>query len=203
MIINLALIPIEKAMNAYVALDQDTVIELKKLSNKTIKIVITDWNLTFFCTLRDGEFKLSIDHGGPVDATLSGTLFGLLRTGLAKGETSVAFKNKIDITGDTHLAQSIQAILKQIDIDWEEHLSKCTGDALAFSIGKTIKKASRILRHSADSIKESTQEYLHEEIDIAPTKNEINALYKDIRHTRDAVERLEARIKMIEAKNKS
>ena len=46
--ISLALVGLEKAINAYLKLAPDTITQLATLKGKAIKVDITDWHISFF-----------------------------------------------------------------------------------------------------------------------------------------------------------
>jgi ubiquinone biosynthesis accessory factor UbiJ len=199
MIANLALLPIEKAINAFLAMDEATLAQLTQAQGKVIKLNIKDWCLTGYCTFSNTGVTLSAEHYGTIDTTVTGTLFGLFRVGVARGETTAAFGNGIEITGDTELGQQLQHIFQHMDIDWEEQLSNVTSDRIAHRTAQAAKKTQGIIKQTSESITEATLEYVHEEAQLLPTKDEVDHFTQQVRDTRDAVDRLEARIQFMNA----
>lgn len=55
---------------------------------------------------------------------------------------------EIDIQGERLLVSQLQSILFALDIDWEEPLSKLTGDVFAHEINRFAQDAKRFLRSS-------------------------------------------------------
>lgn len=195
--LSLALYGLETAINNFLRLDPDAIHYLKKIEGKIIKIEITDWCLHFFIRPDGQGIQLLSDTQQSPDAVIRGTLFGLLRTGCAKATGSALFKNTIEIDGDTETGEILRDLLQKIDIDWEEHLSKLTGDILAHKIGHQVRKTIQFTQHSITTLEENIKEYLHEEVRYFPTSQQLEEFYQNIATLRDDVDRLEARINRI------
>src|SRR3990167_6852337 len=124
----LALSGLEKAINAYLRLDPESIQRLAQLDKKIIEIEITDWQFHFYIQPNQQGLTLLSEIKGTPDTLVAGTLFGLFNAACAKGENTALFKNSIAISGDTEVGETIRDILTTLDIDWEEHLSKRVGD---------------------------------------------------------------------------
>ena len=181
-----------------IQLDPDSKQLIDSLADKNAQLIITDWNITLYLLLQTDGIKLSFDQPSTIDTKISGKLFDLLNTGIAKGDTAKAFEHNIDVSGDIQLAEKIQAILKNIDIDLEEQLSKITGDTIAHNLGLGIKNAKSSIKKGLSSLIESGTEFAQEEAKITPTHSEVDQFYQEVRTIRDDVERLEARINLLE-----
>ena len=106
-------------------------------------------------------------------------------------------KGDIEITGDTHIASVFQNTLKQVEIDWEEHLAKYTGDTVAYQAGKVAKTFGRFARDLRNNVRLDMKDYLQDEMQVVPTKNEIDDFIADVDTLRADVDRLEARLKRL------
>ncbi|ACJ19269.1 ubiquinone biosynthesis accessory factor UbiJ [Coxiella burnetii] len=199
----LALSGLEKALNGYIRLDPDTVQQLSNLENKRIKIQISDWNIEFFIIPHKNGVQLSTSTNAEADTIISGSLFGLCRAGCAKGESSALFKNSIEISGDTEVGEKVRSIMANMDIDWEEHLSKMTGDIIAHQIGAGVRRTINFGKSAATLIRENLKDYLQAESQLVPTMDEVNSFIKSVTHLHYAVERAEIRIQRLLSKRKS
>ncbi|WP_423063178.1 ubiquinone biosynthesis accessory factor UbiJ [Candidiatus Paracoxiella cheracis] len=195
-----ALTGLEKAINAYLNLDQETIAKISKLKGKAIAIKITDWNIHFFVLPQSHGIKLNDKYSGTIDTTISGTLFGLFNAGCAKGKNEALFKNSVDINGDTELGESIREILSSVDIDWEEHLSKIMGDVVAHKVGLGISKTLEIGRHVTDTFRINIKEYLQRESKQVPTPSQVEKFIQDVHTLQNDVDRAEARLHRLLAK---
>ncbi len=198
---NIALSGLETAINIYLHLDPETIKRTAKLSNKVIKIELTDWETSFYVLPSSSGLALLADYDKKPQATISGPLSGLVRVSLDKASSQSLFKQGVKITGDVQLGEQMQDILRRIDIDWEEHLSRFVGDIFAHQIARGFKKTIQIGKHTTETLQRNMKEYLHEEAKYFPTQQQIEAFYRNIGKLRDDVDRAEARIKRLQKKH--
>lgn len=196
----LALSSLEKIINAYLQLDSDRVQRLSLLENKIIKVRIIDWNTEFFILPTKKGLQLTAASKKEPDTIISGTLLNLFKTGCAKGSSSALFKNQVEISGDTWVGEQIRDILTGIDIDWEEHLSKITGDILAHQIGLLVRGAANFGKFALETFRMDIQDYLQNESQIMPSSEEIEFFIQSVTDLKHDVDRAEARIQRLTIK---
>ena len=119
----------------------------------------------------------------------------LARLSLSKNAAPVLFSGEVVITGDARLGHQFKKILSQLDIDWEEQLSRYVGDLVAHQVGNTFRDISSWFSRSKDSMFMDAGEYLQEESRLIPAQAEIDRFNKQVDSLRDATERLQVRIK--------
>lgn len=192
-----ALAMLEQAVNAAIVLDPKTVSRLARLEGKVIAIELSGTGITL--TLQptiEGKLRLMGDYDGEVDTTLRGAPFALLR--MSSGRTGEGlFRGGVDIDGDVELGTQIQRIFEQLDIDWEEHLSRLTGDIIAHQIGNTVRGLFAWGERTAEHLGRDTADYLQEERDVLPVDWEVEEFIKGVDTLRSGVDRIEARIKRL------
>lgn len=185
---------LESAVSRYIALDPETQKRLSALSGKVLKIEVSDWERAFYITPHATGMTVKRQHDKNPDATIKGTSLTFIRLHFASEETTVALAKQLEITGDIHLAQTFNHILKQLDVDWEEQLSKFTGDSIAFQIGKFARGIRGWGKQVRRSMGLNITEYLQEETNHLPTREEIENFFSDIRRLQEDVDRLEVRL---------
>ncbi|OGO97287.1 MAG: hypothetical protein A3F41_01755 [Coxiella sp. RIFCSPHIGHO2_12_FULL_44_14] len=199
----LALHTLETALNAYLELDPATLGRLSHLQGKTIQFVIEDWRLEFFIIPSAMGIELHSKIDSQPSTVVTGRLNALLRTALAKGSNTALFENQIRIEGDLHTGETIRAILSNIDIDWEEQLSKMVGDIAAHKIGSAANRLKSAFTTGCNTLEKNLKEFLHMELRALPTPDEVNHFFNEVTHLRHAVERLEARMHRFETERKA
>ena len=110
-----------------------------------------------------------------------------------------AFK-AVKITGDADLAQLIGRLGGQLRWEYEEDLAKMIGDAPAHFAVQQGKKWISAGRSAAEDLAESIVEYASEEKKILVNKRDFMSRRNAINDLRDAVERMEKRIQLLERK---
>ncbi|MDQ1362339.1 MAG: ubiquinone biosynthesis accessory factor UbiJ, partial [Pseudomonadota bacterium] len=113
---------------------------------------------------------------------------------LAEDSASVLFGGEIRISGDTRLGHQFKKVLQQLNIDWEEHLSRYLGDMAAHQLGNAARDFAKWMRRSNQSMHLNAGEYLQEESRMVVGKAEIDRFAREVDELRDAVDRIEARI---------
>jgi len=125
-----------------------------------------------------------------VDATIRGTPVALASAGLSKQASA----RDIHLSGDLQLAQAFEALLKNIKIDWEEQLSRYTGDAIAFQAGQMARGLRQWGVQAADAFVDDLRDYLQMEARQLPMPGEVDRFNREVDDVRAAVERFELRV---------
>lgn len=198
--INQYLNPLTSLINSYLHLDATSSERLRALQHKKMQLQILPFNLNLQCTFSVRGIHLSviadeIANSDPnYNVCLSATPLQLLALCLNKKDRQLAFQKDIHLSGDAEVAQQLMQLFADLNIDWEEQLSKIFGDISVyhgFNFMKTIKKDFlKITNHLTEDIKD----YLTEEKKCVPTPDELHHFYDAIDHLRMDVDRLEANL---------
>jgi ubiquinone biosynthesis protein UbiJ len=179
--------------NRLLGLDPEVLKFCAELQGKIVALELTDLDKSIYCHPGSWGLRLSLQKPGKeVDARIKGRVFGLINLSLQEHKVSTSIQERIEITGNPAVAQKFQQILTEIDIDWEEQLSRITGDILAFRLGQGLRKTHRWIKESFDSVAQSSRDYLQEEARHLPTNPEFNQFKKGVTDMRYDVDRLEA-----------
>jgi len=197
---------IETAFNAWLKLDGEALPRFTELDGKIIRFHITGLDLNlYFLPAPSGIQVLGNypeDEGGLVDATIHGSPMALMQLSRSDNAGETMLKSNVEIEGDMRVAEKFSAILRDVDIDWEELLSKLVGDIIAHQAGQVTREITGWFKDSGESIKQNTAEYLTEESKLIPAETEITQFMDQVDDLRMDVDRLEARIKLLQSKTK-
>lgn len=199
----LILSTLESALNRYLRLDPDTLQRLAALSGKVIGIELRDLDITLYLLPHAQGMQLLDGHETAPDTLLRGTPISLARLGWAKQEKGTLFSGDVEIRGDVELGQRFKAILDGIDIDWEEQLSRLTGDVVAHQAGNAVRDILGWSRRAADTLSRDAVEYLHEESRDLPKRDEVEEFLAGVDALRSDTDRLEARVIRLQTCRKS
>ncbi len=198
---DLALASLEKAINALLALDPVAMERLARHHGRVIGIHLRGPEITlYFVPDEKGRLQLLGHIEGEPDALLSGSPLDLLRSGDTGEGSRQLFAGRVTLSGDTALAHEFGTILADLDIDWEEQLSKFTGDLVAHELGSAARQIRRYAEETADRLARDLGEYLTEEARLLPTRAEVEEFVEQVDELRDDAERLEAWVKLLERK---
>ena len=193
---------VETAINAWLKLDDEALPRFAELEGKIIRLHITgfDLNLYFFPSASGiqvlGNYP-SEENGGVVDATIHGSPMALIRLGTSSNAGETMLKSDVEIDGDMRVAEKFSAILKEVDIDWEELLSKLVGDIIAHQAGQVARGATSWFKETAEAMKLNTAEYIIEESKLSPTDAEVRDHIDQVDDVHMGVDRLAARINLL------
>ncbi|MEO5573887.1 MAG: SCP2 sterol-binding domain-containing protein [Gammaproteobacteria bacterium] len=191
---------IEAALNRYLHLDPAILPRLSALAGKVIAVEFKglDWN--WYLLPAESGIQVRNDYEGIVDTKLRGTPWALLRLGTQKkeGDTSAIFSGDVEISGDVGLGQRFKQILDEIDIDWEELLSKVIGDIPAHQAGNAARRARAWGARSLETLAHNFAEYQQEEARNLPAAYEMAGFLKAVDVIRDDVERMAQRVRRLQ-----
>lgn len=194
-------VAIETAINRVLALDPDTLTRLCAMNGKVIAIELKGMDMALYLIPGNAGLNVFAHFEGEPDTTLRGTPVGMLRMGMAENAGDSFFAGDVEISGDVELGTQFREIFDGLDIDWEEHLSRITGDVVAHKVGSFMRSAVQWGRQTLDTVGRDGAEYLQEESRDLPNRFEMDAFLSDIDTIRTDVDRLEARINRLARKN--
>jgi ubiquinone biosynthesis protein UbiJ len=201
---------VELAMNQLLKLDDDSQQRLKKIAGKSLQVTIKElpWPLLFtFSDQIDVRAVITADNNveatsEPLDCLIELNLETLPKLRDSSQLTQLIQQKHLNLIGDIYVAQTFSALLKDLDIDWEEQLSGYTGDVVAhqtFTSMRTLfDKAKTQIEQGAIEL----GEHLTQSDSIAIKPSEMSEFSRGVTHLRSATERLSARIALLEQAKK-
>lgn len=194
------LLPLELALNGVLALDSASRKRLEKLDGGTLGVYSTQPDAGLFIKVQGKRLHLAAMHEGNVTASLRGPATALLGLLLRREPIESLHASKVELSGDTAFVQQLQALLRDLDIDWEYQLSKVIGDIPTQAAADSMHKVGAELRRAGARARENVSEYLHEETAILPRADELEAFYSAIADLKLRAERLQARVDQFKRK---
>lgn len=190
---------VEAALRNYLSLDPDSPKLIEPLAGKTIALVLTPFDWTLYLCPGDGSVQVLQEWPGPVDVTLRGSPAAFARLGLSDDPHGELFAGRVAVSGDMTVARHFQRLFEKLDIDWEEHVSRFTGDLLAHRLGRMFRSGRHWLSETRQTFRLNLAEYLQEETRDLPAALETEAFYRDVDRLRADTDRLEARTARLRA----
>lgn len=191
---------VEIGGNRLLALDESALQGCAEMQGCCIAIDITDLDFQLYC--HPGSWGLRLARQAPappreVDASISGHLMALVNLGTQDDKLSTSIGERVSFHGNVALAQKVQRILAELDIDWEEALARHTGDVLAFQVHQRARKLGEWIQSSADSLLQTSSEYIREEARLSPSQPEYRQFKSRLTDLRNDVARAEARLQRL------
>jgi len=178
--------------------------ELSKYNGKILEIEVSVPSLDVFVffyqstvqlrfTNEDDTNKADKRRGDNPDGKISGSASALLGILLRPDSDRSLVNRNVKISGDSEFIQEIQILFADMEIDWQEPLSKLIGDIPAHSVDQLLKKILSFTSDSARVVTGNIDEYLHEESRLVPPLNQVEMFDQDLDSLKLKLDRLYAR----------
>jgi ubiquinone biosynthesis protein UbiJ len=201
---------IELAMNQLLKLDDDSQQRLQKLSGKSLQVTIRElpWPLLFSFSeqidvravmLSDTDLEQTTES---VDCLIELNLETLPKLRDNSQLTQLIQQKQLNLIGDIYVAQTFSALLKDLDIDWEEQLSGYTGDVVAHQTFTSMRALFDTAKAQIEQGAIELGEHLTSSDSIAVKPSEMFEFSKNVNALRSDAERLSARLALLEQTKK-
>ncbi len=143
------------------------------------------------------------------DLTITGKLFDLGRLGLAFLNNNHAsqsewmrllHQHQVQCYGDTGLLHALQAVFKQVDLDWTVLWASLVGDKLAFPVTQLFQKSKQYVYSASQNNIHALKEYLLYEKNCFVPVTESEQWIDDIMTLKNDTERLEKKLQLLNAR---
>jgi len=186
---------LETSINRYLALDFSAQDNLNALNNKSVELNIKEISSPVFFNIVNQHVKVLSTFTDDPDVRMTTTVPVLLKMGLSKEDDEALLGGDFEMSGNMDVGRQFRYIFKNVDIDWEEIISKYTGDIVAHKLGNGFRKLNHWLANTNDTIRNDIAEYLQEESRQLPSSREVDDYLQAVDDVRMAVERAETRLK--------
>jgi ubiquinone biosynthesis accessory factor UbiJ len=193
-ITGLALKPLEASINAYLSLDPELPAKLGAFEDKVVCLEFRGTWLKLYLRVQQGAIRLASDIEGQADAVISGSPAAMLKLGVQDDAAPLLFAREVDISGDARFGRQFRKLLTEMEIDWEEQLSRLIGDVASHQTMRTIDAVLQWGKRAVTSFADDAGEYLREESRDVVADAELQQFYQQVDELRDGTERLQARI---------
>lgn len=190
---------LETALNRYLRLDPATLARLVPLAGKVIAVELRGLDLTLHMLPHAGGVHLLHDYLGTPDTIISGAPFSLLRLGVDKDGRGPLLEGAVEVRGDIDAGQRFEAVLRDIDIDWEEQLSRLVGDVAAHQVGVVLRGVRDWGIRGAAHLRRDIGDYLQEESAQLPRREEVDEFTAAVDRLRGDADRLAARVRRLQS----
>jgi len=192
----------EKAISAGMKAADIQPEQLAPMVGKVLKLRVTDLDLDVWIICGEERWWLATESQENADVELSGTLGSLVETArsLTRPNAPLIFEG-LDIRGSVGVLQTMQKVFQAMDLDWEDVVTKALGPVPAGLLIKTLRAARERWLTSRESVKRQTQEYLQSEQNTVVTHTTFAHSETRMTALNRQIDRLDARIKRIEAQH--
>lgn len=191
---------INRGLSGVLSLDPDALDQIADLKGRCVLIELTAPEKQLHLLLDPEGVRIERDFNGVPDVTVKGSLTDFVKIGVAGGSVSTS---GLTISGDMELAQILQRILSQMDLDWEEALARVTGDTAARRFGVVTRKTANWAKETSTYSAENVADYFKDEkrvlasdVAVAQFEQSVTKLRQDVDRLAQRIERIKSRIRV-------
>lgn len=189
----------ESAMRQGMQLAGVTHHHLAPMAGRVLKLEIIDLKTDLWLICGESQWWLATSDQGVADVTLTGSLGALVETARSMTDPNSALVLEgLEVRGSVGVLQTLQRLLRDLDLDWQDALSQAIGPIPANLIIRTLRAAREQLITSQALAKRQLQDTLQaEHSPVIPettyqgTKDRVTALSRQL-------ERMDARLRRLE-----
>ena len=197
MIINpMTLTIFSRVLNRYIALDPQA--NIKPLAGSVLCLDLQGTGKRVYFHFTEMDVVVNADYDDKPDVTLIASPVDIAK--LFASKENRLLDDNVRIEGKIRVAQDVQALFSSLDIDWEEQLSKLTGDVFAHHATRVVTELSGVLKDIAKTMRLNTVEYLQEEAQVLAVPERVNYFCESVDSLAMQTDRLEARIAQLKKK---
>ena len=193
----------EAAIQRWIDLDPDSAQRLGALDGKLFAVEVRGVAEPLFIRVDAGGLHFTHRAEAEPDVVLRGRPFEFLRAAMTDAQAASGEIGGVQVSGDVDAAQQFAGIIRQLDIDWEEHLSQWLGDLPAHKLGNLARAAREWGQGTRDEMARNAGEYLQEEQRLVTPRWRVEQFLADVDELRAAAERLEQRIERLRRSSRS
>ena len=186
---------ISRAVSELLMSDDGAAERLSGLDGRVVALRIKNTDLSTFVAPSAKGIRLLEKYEGPVDVQVTGRIGDFIAYARASKRGDSIGAGRIEISGDLATAQSVQALLSELQIDWEDILSRTIGDVAAHQAGRLFRSLASFGRKTSEHLEQDLSEYLQIEAHVLPRRRDVDRLYRAVFILTDDVDRFEARVR--------
>jgi ubiquinone biosynthesis protein UbiJ len=185
---------LETLVNQALKLDPFAREQLQRLAGKAIRIECTEPLIEVVIGVEADLLHIEPFGSQKITSHLTGNLAAFSELVTADDKVAALINGNLRLQGDSQLLMDLQKILQGIELDWEFQLAKLIGDLPAHWLGKFSRDTANWLRTTQPVFMRHLQEFIVEEAQLSPTRQELEEFISGVQTTVEKVERLEARL---------
>lgn len=186
---------LEILVNRALVYDPASKLALAALDGRVLAVELSELKTTFYLLPDNSGLRIQSYYEGSVDTRLRGSVPALL--GLLNSERLNLKDSGVEVFGSTGLLISLQEIMTNLELDWEEALSQVVGDIAGPQSANVLRSLGRWLSGRRQTAEQRLSEYLTEELRGSPARAELDFFYQQVDELRLTADRLAARIERL------
>ena len=198
----LALTPVEQAINFLIQDDPHLADLIEPFANKSLEVETRQPAITFTVLFESGRIRLSSLEsamtGSHPDAKVRAPASALLSMLTADAGSRRLVNPELELSGDVEWIQALLRALHRADIGWRDLLGATLGDSLSSQLISFFEASSDWAGQSKSRLRRSLEDYVKEEIRVAPGHHETDRFADQLHDLRLQLDRIAARVQTLD-----
>ncbi len=157
----------------------------------------------FFCVEADGGIQIASYRETKAAVSIEGTWRDFSRVASASDPAAALINSNVKISGNTTPLLQLQAIVADLDIDWEAPIVDAIGPVFGHQLAEVIRAITRTSGTTHRRMKRQLSEFILEEGRFSPPKPELDSFFTAIDDLVLRTDRIESRLKRIKKRTSS
>lgn len=164
---------LETGVNKLHQLDNLAKQRRKALDGTIIGVSLKEINKPLYFVISHQQIDILSCYGGQPDCFIRLNIMALIELQDNHQLTSLIKSGQLEVDGDIKIVQQFALLLTEMDIDWEEQLSKKVGDLVAHKLVYHAKQCKKQLCKQGNKAHKQLSEIITEELKLAPGPLEV------------------------------
>ncbi len=170
---NLVYALLETGINKLQQLDSSASHKRKALNGTIIGVSFKEFDKAIYFVISNQQIDLLGKFEGQVDCFIRLNFMALMELQDSHQLTNLIKNGQLEVDGDIKVVQQFAQLLTEMEIDWEEHLSRKMGDLLAHKLVFHVKQGKKQFINQNNKAQKQLAEIITEELKLAPGSLEV------------------------------
>ena len=188
----------EIALNRHLRREASVIEDCTRFAGRCIEFTLPSSELAMTVEFIDSGVRVTQEPPVPPHVRVSGSPGALVRS-LGRASDGATHFPGLTIEGDAELLDAFRDMVTRVGFDPEEWLAPMLGGVTAHRLVGGLRKAFDWTRDSTRRMADHGAEYLREETYDLARGRDVDQWMNEVDDARDALERLEARLRRLEA----
>ena len=185
---------LEAAINKLADLDPTFKSRCQPLLGKRLMVEIKEVKVPLTFVVTEQRINVLSSKDEQNDCAIKTSLAALKELKDPNQITRLIKDEQLSLTGDLNVAQQVSQLIKETDIDWEEHLSEYLGDGLAHKVATRFKHFGQLLAQKNQDFERVIAEFAQDEAKVTPHPAQARDFSQKVNQTRAKVDQLAAKV---------
>jgi ubiquinone biosynthesis protein UbiJ len=185
-------------INKILGFDRDENRQMLELNGRLIQVILNKVDLKFHFLISNN--RLTIGHGQVLDpdVTVTGSPADFLDLFKSRFRTKSIAADTVQISGDLGVAKQVEDLIKEIEFDGEELLSKIVGDIPSHMIFHRLSIVKSDVLRAISKVETDLIDYIQYEKDLVPSSENFSDFATQVSSLSERLEFVKTQVKIIE-----